>query len=193
MKKRFVIFSLVVLCLSIKAQAQRYLSGQTGLQFTLGTVNGLNLDTKSQNFSFHFGAKYSTYTKNSNRWVIGCDFLEKRHPYKDISIPQTQITGEAGYFLKFLSNGSKTTFFSLGASAVAGYETINWGEKLLSDGARIENRDNFIYGGAITLETEFFLSDRIVLLINIRERLLGGSSVGKLNTQLGIGLKFILN
>jgi DNA-3-methyladenine glycosylase II len=27
----------------------------------------------------------------------------------------------------------------------------------------------------------------------VRERLLGGSSVGNLNTQLGLGLKFIIN
>jgi hypothetical protein len=31
------------------------------------------------------------------------------------------------------------------------------------------------------------------LMANIRERLLSGSAVGKLNTQFGIGLKYIIN
>jgi hypothetical protein len=84
-------------------------------------------------------------------------------------------------------------FVSLGASALAGYETVNWNEKLLPDGATINNADGFLFGGALTLEMETYLSDRIVLLVNVRERLLGGSSVGNLNTQLGLGLKFIIN
>jgi hypothetical protein len=76
---------------------------------------------------------------------------------------------------------------------LAGYETVNWNDKLLFDGATIKNADAFIYGGALTLEAETYLTDRIVLLVNVRERLLAGSSVGKLNTRFGIGLKFIIN
>jgi hypothetical protein len=45
----------------------------------------------------------------------------------------------------------------------------------------------------LTLEVETYLSDRVVLLVNVRERLFAGSSVGKLNTQAGLGLKFIMN
>jgi hypothetical protein len=63
----------------------------------------------------------------------------------------------------------------------------------LFDGATINNKDAFLYGGALTLEAETYLTDRIILLVNVRERLLAGSSVGKLNTQFGLGLKFIIN
>jgi hypothetical protein len=189
-----VIISFIVLCLTcFQAQAQRYLPGQKGLQFTAGTVNGFNLNPQSSDFAFHAGAAFSSYTKNGNRWVFGGEYLEKRYTYKDLSLPQTQFTAEAGYYLKFLSDGSKTIFFSLGLSAMAGYETVNWDKKQLSDGATINNKDGFLYGGALTLETEIYLSDWLVLLVNVRERLLGGSSVGLLNTQPGIGLKFILN
>jgi hypothetical protein len=80
-------------------------------------------------------------------------------------------------------------FVSLGASALGGYETVNWDNKLLPDGATIDNKDSFLYGGALTLEMETYLSDRIVFLVNVRERLLGGSSVGNLNTQIGLGIK----
>jgi hypothetical protein len=63
----------------------------------------------------------------------------------------------------------------------------------LPDGATINNKDAFLYGGAITLETEIFVTDWLVLLANIRERTLAGSSVGLFNTQLGLGLRLIFS
>jgi hypothetical protein len=168
--------------------AQRYLPGQRGLQVTAGTINGLDLQN-----GFHSGIAFSQYTKGAGRWASGLEYLEKRHPYKDINIPQSQFTVDAGYYLKFLSDRSKAFFLSLGASAMAGYETVNWGNKLLPDGATINNKDAFLYGGAVTLESEIYLTDRVVLLCNILERLLAGSSAGKLNTQLAFGLKIIIN
>ena len=73
-----------------------------------------------------------------------------------------QFTVEGGYYSKCLSDGSKTFFFSLGASALAGYETVNWGDKLLYDGSTLQNKDRFLYGGAITLEVEAYLTDRVI-------------------------------
>jgi hypothetical protein len=184
MKKAFL-FIIIALCIAVpELSAQRYLPGMRGLQVTTG------LAVKD---GFHSGIAFSQYTKRADRWVFGAEYLEKRHPYKEISIPQSQFTVDAGYYLKFLSDPRKTFFLSVGASAMAGYETVNWNDKLLFDGATINNKDAFLYGGALTLETEIYLTDRIVLLVNVRERLLAGSSVGKLNTQFGLGLKFIIN
>ena len=185
MKKALFILTLA-LCMvfSDRAQAQRYLPGQRGIQLTTGTINGSG---------FHVGAALSTYTKKANRWTFGGEYLEKRYAYKDLSLPLAQFTAEGGHYFKFLSDGSKTIFFSLGVSGMAGYETINWNEKLLPDGATIQSSDAFIFGGALSLEMETYLTDGIVLLLNVRERILGGSSVGKFTTQLGFGLKFIIN
>jgi len=188
-----VIIILFALCLSFQAQAQRRLPGQKGLQFTAGTVNGFNFSPQNLDFAFHAGAAFSSVTKNGDHWAFGGEYLEKRYPYKDLSLPQSQFTAEAGYCLKFLSDGSKTVFSALGASVLGGYETVNWNKKKLPDGATLQNKDGFLYGGALTLETEIFLCDRIVLLVNVRERLLGGSSVGLFNTAVGLGLKFIIN
>ena len=193
--KRLVILSTLALCFALPggAYAQRYLPGQRGLQITAGTVNGINLNPQSNDFAFHAGAAFSAYTKNGNRWLVGGEYLEKRHPYKATNLPQAQFTAEGGYYWKFLSDGSKTVFFSLGTSFLTGYETINWNNDLLPDGATLQHKDTFLYGGALTLEMETFLNDRVVLLVNVRERLLFGSSVGKFNTQLGLGIKFIIN
>jgi hypothetical protein len=126
-------------------------------------------------------------------WLFGGEYLQKQYLYNDLRLPLAQITGEGGYYLNLLSDGSKTFFLSLGVSGMAGYETINWNDKLLPDGATIQNADAFIYGGALTLETEIYLTDFAALMFNVRERILWGSTVGKFNTQIGVGIKFIIN
>lgn len=183
--KKACLFIIIALCIAVPdLSAQRYLPGMRGLQVTTG------LAVKD---GFHAGVAFSQYTKRADRWVFGVEYLEKRHPYKETTVPQAQFTVDAGYYLKFLSDPRKTFFLSVGASAMAGYETVNWNDKILFDGATINNKDAFIYGGALTLEAETYLADRVVLLVNVHERLLAGSSVGKLNTQFGLGLKFIIN
>ena len=45
----------------------------------------------------------------------------------------------------------------------------------------------------MTLELEAYLTDRVALLLNARERALFGSDIGKFHTQVSLGLKFIIN
>ncbi|MDH6313038.1 hypothetical protein M2137_001825 [Parabacteroides sp. PFB2-10] len=190
--KRIVLFMTLCLALIGQAHAQRYLPAQKGLQFTASAVDGFYLE-KGDKQAFAGGIALSTYTKNGNRWVFGAEYLQKSYGYKTELIPTSQFTAEGGYYYKFLSDRSKTFFFSIGASAMAGYETVNWGESLLFDGSTITSDDNFLYGGAVTFEIETYLSDRIVLLLNVRERILGGSSINMFHMQIGGGIKFILN
>ena len=116
------------------------------------------------------GAALSTYTKKGNKWVFGGEYLLKNNPYKDGKIPVAQFTAEGGYYFKILSDARKIVFVYAGASALAGYESVNWGEKVLHDGSTLHDRDAFIYGGALTLDVEFYVADRIALLANLRER-----------------------
>lgn len=190
--KRIVLLMTLCLVLIGQAHAQRYLPGQKGLQFTLGTVDGFHLE-KGDKQAFAGGIALSTYTKSGNRWVFGAEYLQKSYLYKTELIPTAQFTAEGGYYYKFLSDPRKTFFFSVGASTMAGYETVNWGESLLFDGSTITSEDNFLYGGAVTFEIETYLSDRVVLLLNVRERILGGSSINLFHTTIGAGVKFIIN
>lgn len=188
MKKILVtIIALLVLFIG-QTHAQRYLPKMRGIELKGGFVDGVQSP-----LNYYGGIALSTYTKRADRWVFGAEYLHKGYSYKNITIPKSQFTAEGGYYYKFLSDPSKTFFLSIGGSALAGYETSNWGEKLLPDGATLRNQDSFIYGGAITLELEAYLSDRIVLLLNARERVLWGSSIGLFSTQFGAGVKFIIN
>lgn len=186
-KALLLIVAMLALCMG-QVSAQRCLPGMRGMELRGGLVDGIQ-----KPLNYYAGVGLSTYTKNGNRWVFGAEYLNKQYEYKSIQIPKAQITAEGGYYLNFLSDHSKTFHLSVGGSALTGYETSRWGDKLLPDGATLRNEDAFIYGGAITFEIETYLSDRVVLLFNARERVLWGSSIGKFATQFGCGLKFIIN
>lgn len=187
---KYVFIYMVLLCLSLtgQAHAQRYLPGMKGIQVTGGLCDNMYLHN-GDGFGYHIGVAMATYTKNANRWVVGCEYLEKKYSYKNDLYPVAQITGEGGYYMKFLSDAGKNVFASLGLSALAGYESVNWGESLLPDGSRLTDEDNFIYGGALTFEIETYLADRVVLLLNARERVMFGGDCGRFHTQVGVGIK----
>ncbi|MCS2278616.1 conjugal transfer protein TraO [Bacteroides thetaiotaomicron] len=42
---------------------------------------------------------------------------------------------------------------------------MNEGDQLLDDEAVLQQCESFIYGGAVTLEAEGYLADRVVLLV----------------------------
>lgn len=184
-----IIVTVVSLALfSGRAHAQRCLPGMTGVELRGGFSNG---SRNPLNYYTRFAV--SGYTKRANRWVVGAEYLQKNYGYRNVSLPRAQFTAEGGYYLKFPSDPSKTLFLSIGGSAMAGYETVNWGDRILYDGSRLLVKDAFVYGGAITLELETYVTDCIVLLASVRERALWGSSLGVSTTQFGIGLKFIIN
>lgn len=187
--KRFIIAIIAVVSLALsggRAYAQRCLPGMKGLELRGGLVGGSSGD-------FYLGAGLSVYAGHTHKWAFGAEYLQKNYAYKDMTIPRVQFTAEGGYYLNFISDASKTFFMSVGGSAIAGYETVNWGKRLLPDGSTLMAKDAFIYGGAVTLEAECYLTDRVVLLANIRERILWGGSVNKFVTQFGVGVRFIIN
>lgn len=188
------IFVLIILGLVLtgQAQAQRYLLGQKGFQVTASAVDGFNLKNGDKQ-AFAVGVAFSNYRNFGDHWVFGAEYLQKKHSYKDILIPTAQFTAEGGYFLNYFASSRKTFLFSIGLSAMAGYETVNWGKDLLYDGSTIQSKDAILYGGALSLEVETFLTDRVILLIHGRERLLFGSSINKIHLQIGAGIKFIIN
>ena len=91
---KYLLFIIIALCIAVPefVSAQRYLPGQHGMQVTAGTVNGLNFNAADNDFAFHAGIALSVYNRRADRCVFGAEYLEKRHPYKDTNIPQSQFT-----------------------------------------------------------------------------------------------------
>lgn len=194
MMRGAVIIIAVVLCFVLrdKAHAQRALPGMQGLQLTSGMVDGIYSTNNSNESGYYVGAAMATYVKNANKWVFGGEYLARYYSYENGRIPVEQFTGEGGFYHNFLSSRGKAVFFFIGASALAGYENVNRGEKLLDDGASLQNEDGFVYGGAITLEMESYITDRVVLLLMARERAMFGSSISRFRFQAGAGIKIMI-
>ena len=216
MRKYIAIIIASLALFTGQAHAQRCLPKMQGIEVRANMADGFNPGGNDGGYSF--GAALSTYTKKGNKWVFGGEYLLKNTPYKDgnrrqaegrdqtclgysearrrkakPAIPVAQFTAEGGYYFKILSDARKIVFVYAGASALAGYESVNWGEKVLHDGSTLHDRDAFIYGGALTLDVEFYVADRIALLANLRERCLWGGDTRKFHTQWGVGVKFIIN
>ena len=191
--KRYVYITLALLALMAgQAHAQRCLPGMKGVRLTAEMADGFYCGANRHDAGYAFSLAVSTYTKKGNQWVFGGETLRRNLPYRNTHIPTAQYTGEGGYYLNFLSDRKKTFFAALGLSALAGYETVNWGESLLPDGSRLTDEDNFIYGGALTLELSAYVTDKIVLLVNGRQRVLFGGDCGKFHTQVGVGIRFMI-
>ena len=194
MKRAIFILTLgLCLLLSDGAHAQRALPAMRGLEIRGGMADGFYTRDSRSETGYWFGLAMSRYAKNADKWVFGAEFLNRYYPYKSERIPVAQFTAEGGFYYNFLSDARKIFFFYVGGSALAGYETVNWGDKTLFDGARLTDKDAFIYGGALTLDVEFYVADRIALLANLRERCLWGGDTRKFHTQWGVGIKFIIN
>ena len=191
MRKHIVIIIASLALFTGQAHAQRCLPKMQGIEVRANMADGFNLGGNDGGYSL--SAALSTYTKGGNKRVFGGEYLLKNKPYKEKKIPVAQFTAEGGYYLNVLSDARKMLFVYAGASALAGYEMVNWGDKVLHDGAMLHDKDAFIYGGALTIDVEFYVADRIALLANLRERCLWGNSTGHFHTQFGVGVKFIIN
>lgn len=193
MKRAIFILTLgLCLLLSGGAHAQRALPAMRGLEIRGGMADGFHTPGNRNETGYWFGLAMSRYARNADKWVFGAEFLNRYYPYKQGRIPVAQFTAEGGYYYKFLADTSKTFFFYLGGSALAGYESVNRGERRLYDGSTLLHRDRFLYG-AVTLEIEAYLSDRVILSLMGRERILWGTTTGHFHAQFGLALKFILN
>lgn len=191
--RKFLWSTLALLALAIgQADAQRCLPGMKGVQFTADMADRFYSPANRNDAGFAFGLSVSTYTKGGNQWKFGGEIMRRYYPYRSTRIPLAQYTGEGGYYYNFFSDPAKMLFLNIGGSALMGYEAVNGGKKLLNDGAALQSYESFIYGGAVTLEAEACLSDKVVVLFRLRERILWGSAANHFHTQYGLGIKIIL-
>lgn len=192
MKKILSIFAVAVLSLcGGKAFAQRNLPGMSAVEVRADMVNGFYTGN-SRNCGYNLGVFYSVIKgNNANTWSFGGEYLQTYKPYGEKGrIPVAQFTGEVGYNLHIVSDYSQTFHLYSGVSALAGYETVNWGDKVLSDGSTIHAKDAFIYGGSVTLSADFYLSDHVALGAHLKEKFIFGNDTGHFLFAYGIHLKY---
>ena len=192
MRKAMIIFAAMLALFTGQAMAQRCLPGMSAVETKANMADGF-FTGNSRDCGYSFGVSYSVFKGNANTWSFGGEYLQTYKPYGEKGrIPAAQFTGEVGYDLHLLSDYSQTFHLYGGVAALGGYETVNWGKSVLSDGSTLHDGDNFIYGGALTLSADFYLSDKIALTANVQERFTFGSDVQIFHTTYGVGVKFII-
>lgn len=192
--KRMLLCLLAGMLYGIPAAfGQRLLPGDKALQLSGGTVDGLLLRSRLGEYCWFATLSYSHTNRNRSRWVYGATFLQKDYRYLTQRVPISQYTAEAGYFLLLAADRRRNVVLWSGLSAVLGYESVNGGKRLLCDGSRLKSEGAFLYGPALSVELEGYLSDRVALTLTVRERALFGSTVGCFHTLVGIGIRITIN
>jgi len=182
---RKYIFVVMLTMISITTvQAQRMLPKQKGLEVNAGLLS------KDADKNYYLNLTLTVNGKNGNYWIWAAEYTHQFADYRDLQIPLEAYTGEMGYSLQVLGNARKSITLNAGLTAVAGYETVNRSKATLYDGATILDNDNFVYGAGGRLSLETYLSDRYVLLLQGRTKVVWGTDLKQFRPSAGIGLRF---
>jgi hypothetical protein len=180
------IYTMVLVLMGITAsRAQRMLPKQKGLEVNVGVLS----DDKIGN-DYYINIGMTVNGKNGNYQLWALEYMHQYHDYKDLRIPQETYTAEGGYSFFLLGDTRKNITLNAGITGVVGYENINRGETKLYDGAKILSEDNFIYGAGGRLTFETYLSDRFVIVLQGRTKVLWGTDMQQFRPSAGVGLRF---
>lgn len=182
------LFTIIMAVVSItNIYAQRQIQGKRGIELSVGRIFGGNfLPTP-----YYIQVGMTVTRKKGNYLLWAFDYSRRKYAFGGIEIPVESFTAEGSYNLYVLGDWTRTVSLYVGLGAVAGYETINEGEKILPMGAIILNEDRFIYGGALRLSLETYLGDRVVLLVQGKTRYLMGTTLERFRPTAGVGIRFI--
>ena len=192
MKLKLLFSSLcaaLVVGLPTAVQAQRLVSSQKGLEASasIPIVKGKSLFKQDD---FGVALSLSHYLKRGKYTFVSAGYEQQALSYRSYQVPLRDYLVQMGYAHPLLSDKGKNVFFYLGASAVAGYEDINKGEKLLPDGAKLLDGSRWVYGAGLHTSVELFLTDRIIVGGKAHLRYLFNSDVHRLRPTLSLGLRY---
>ena len=179
----------LVVGLPTAVQAQRLVPGQKGLEVSASVpiVKGKSLFKPDD---FGLTLSLSHYLKRGKYTFVSAGYEQQALSYRSYQVPLRDYLVQMGYAHPLLSDKGKNVFFYLGASAVAGYEDINKGEKLLPDRAKVLDGSRWVYGAGLHTSVELFLTDRIIVGGKAQLRSLLNSDVHRLRPTLSLGLRY---
>ena len=192
MKLKLLFSSLcaaLVVGLPTAVQAQRLAPGQKGLEVSesVPIVKGKSFFKQDD---FGMTLSLSHYLKRGKYTFVSAGYEQQALSYRSYQVPLRDYLVQMGYAHPLLSDKGKNVFFYLGVSAVAGYEYINKGEKLLPDGAKLLDGSRWVYGAGLHTSVELFLTDRIIVGGKAQLRYLFNSDVHRLRPTLSLGLRY---
>ena len=180
------IYAVMCLLMGITvAQAQRMLPKQKGLEISAGILS----DDKIGN-DYYLNIGLTVNGKNGNYQIWALEYTHQYRDYKSLQLPVETYTAEGGYSFFLLGDTRKNITLNAAITGVVGYESINRGEELLFDGAKIVSKDHFVYGAGGRLSFETYLSNHFVLVLQGRTKVFWGTDLKQFRPSAGLGLRF---
>ena len=180
------IYAVMCLLMGVTvAQAQRMLPKQKGLEIGTGILS----DDKIGN-DYYLNIGLTVNGKNGNYQIWALEYTHQYREYKSLPLPIETYTAEGGYSFFLLGDTRKNITLNAAITGIVGYESINRGEELLFDGAKIVSEDQFIYGAGVRLTFETYLSDHFVLVLQGRTKVFWGTDLKQFRPSAGLGLRF---
>ena len=190
MKKYLFLLACAVASM-LPAQAQRLIPKQKGIE-VMGSqpiVKGEKLFVKD---NFGLGFSLTRYLKRENYSFLTVEYEQQNMPYRSYDVKLKDAFVHLGYMQPIVSDNGKNVFAYAGISALGGYEEINDDKPFLPDGTKLLDRSRFVYGGALHLSIECFLSDNVLLLLKGQGRILFGTDVHHFRPAVSAGIRFNL-
>lgn len=193
MKRHFILSACCALAMTsvLPATAQRLVPRQKGIELSasLPLLKGTKLIHKG---NYGFALSLTHNLKHGRYHYLSAVYASELIRYRTYDVPMQNYLMEVGYLHPLFSDRGKNFFAYLGASAVAGYEDLNKGNRLLPDGASLLDRSRFVYGAGVETSLEYFLLDRLILVGKAQARFLFGTDLNHLRPSISLGLRYQL-
>ena len=192
MKKSNIILTVcvaVAMTFSLPSQAQRLMPKQRGIE-VVGSVPLIKGEKFLAAGNFGMEASLTRYLGRENYTFVMAEYEQQNMPYRDYDVKLKDALLHLGYMHPIMSDNGKNVLLYGGVSALGGYEEINEDKPFLPDGAKLLDRSRFVYGGALHLSLECFLTDNVLLLLKGQGRVLFGTDVHRFRPALSAGFKF---
>ena len=191
MKKRLIlsVCAAVAMAFSLPSQAQRLIPKQRGIE-VVGSVPLIKGEKFLAAGNFGMEASLTRYLGRENYTFVMAEYEQQNMPYRDYDVKLKDALLHLGYMHPIMSDNGKNVLLYGGVSALGGYEEINEDKPFLPDGAKLLDRSRFVYGGALHLSVECFLTDNVLLLLKGQGRVLFGTDVHRFRPALSAGFKF---
>ena len=189
--KKYLFLLACAVAMMLPAQAQRLIPKQKGIEVmgSLPIVKGEKLFARD---NFGLGLSLTRYLKRENYSFLTVEYEQQNMPYRSYDVKLKDAFVHLGYMQPIVSDNGKNVFAYAGISALGGYEEINDDKPFLPDGAKLLDRSRFVYGGALHLSIECFLSDNVLLLLEGQGRILFGTDVQHFRPAVSAGIRFNL-
>lgn len=188
--KRVLFLLMALVVLGGTANAQRLLPSQRGMELTGGVP--IQREGMFKDKSFSFGINGMQYTKGYNYYHFGVNCVQQEYLYDNWRLPIRDYLAEGGFMCHLFSSPGKVFLIYAGIYATLGYEEVNGGERWLPDGAYLNARNRFVYGGGAQLSLEGFVTDRLVLFARAKGHFLGGTDLDLFRPALNFGIRIMM-